>query len=94
MKLAKRMIVRGLLVAEVIVFAWTYVYGTQGLCHVWACHKENEVLESQIVALQTDISRIEQELHAWNTNPFYKEKIAREQLQMAREGDTIYYLQS
>ena len=39
--------------------------------------------------LKNEIAQLEKEMYAWQTDDFYKEKIAREQLQMARKGDEL-----
>jgi len=31
-------------------------------------------------------------MFAWQTDDFFKEKVAREQLQMARKGDELFYI--
>lgn len=42
--------------------------------------------------LNEQILELTQQIEAWNTDPFYKEKIAREQLQLARPNDEIYFV--
>lgn len=78
--------------AEVIVFGALYIYGSHGMKSLNALRDEVTVANAQVVSLQEEVTSLEKELNAWQHHPFYKEKIAREQLQMARAGDTIYYL--
>ena len=40
--------------------------------------------------IQGSIKQIELDIDIWKSDPFYKEKIAREQLGMAREDEIIY----
>jgi hypothetical protein len=42
--------------------------------------------------MKDEIEQLEQEIYAWQTDDFYKEKVAREQLQMARKGDELFYI--
>ena len=44
--------------------------------------------------LQQEVKTIQEDIDLWKTDDFYKEKIAREQLQMARKGDKLFYIKS
>ena len=69
--------------AEVMGFGAIYIYGTHGIQSLHVLQDEVAVANNQVVALQQEVTVLEKELHAWQHHPFYKEKIAREQLQMA-----------
>jgi cell division protein FtsB len=90
--LTKKIIMRCLFVGEIGLFAWTYVYGRQGIFYLQTLAQENRVIESEIEQLRTELVEQEKEMLKWEEYPFYKEKIAREHLQLAREQDEIYYL--
>lgn len=75
-----------------MVFVSTYVGSSGGLSTVYAMKKENEDLKKKLVYLEQDINKIENEYNKWICEPFYKEKWAREQLQMARADDEVYFL--
>jgi cell division protein FtsB len=92
MKIPKRLVTRFLLSAQVIFFGWAYFFGTQGLVSLCRYEHENNEQATQNEHIRQRVASLNKELHAWHTHPFYKEKVAREQLQMAHEGDTIYYL--
>jgi cell division protein FtsB len=47
-------------------------------------------LAAEIEQLRTENARITEEIDAIRTDPFYQEKIAREELNMALPGETIY----
>ncbi len=47
-------------------------------------------LENDIQQLQTENARLFQEIEAMQTDPFWQEKIAREELNMALPGEMIY----
>lgn len=88
----KRLLMRILLCVEMCIFGYLYVCGKNGLQLL--THKKQELvhLENQCAALQQDISLLQSDIYAWQTNDFYKEKIAREQLQMARKDDKLFYV--
>lgn len=88
----KKKLLRIVFAAEVILFFGYYFCGSQGLQHMWRLQAENNEFEQNLAQLITEITALEQQIHAWNTQPFYKEKMAREQLQMACAGEQIYYL--
>jgi len=92
MKTVKQTALRIFFAIEIIVFAWVYVFGPQGMQVLRDVQKENVTLEATITTLRSEMHQLEDQVVAWKTYPFYKEKIAREQLQMARKGDQVYYL--
>lgn len=92
MGMNKRMVLRKLLVVEVVIFIGYYLFGVHGLQAIKCIKRENGMLQESIVHMQKEIAGLENDIVQWDTNLFYKEKIAREQLQLAREGDEIYYL--
>lgn len=88
----KKTCMRLLLIIEMSGFAYLYVYGVNG---IQSLHKQRKMvigLEKNVVKLKDDIKKLEEEMYVWQTDDFYKEKIAREQLQMARKGDELFYI--
>ena len=92
MKNIKRRILRLFFVMEIMVFAGFYILGPHGIRAQKQMIEQNEVLKSETLALETELHVLENSIAQWNAHPFLKEKIAREQLQMARKGDRIYYI--
>jgi len=89
---AKRIFMKVLLVGEMAAFGHLYLFGKNGIN---ALRKQKAVvveLENNIVALQDEVAQLKEEIYVWQTDDFYKEKIAREQLQMARKGDELFYI--
>jgi cell division protein FtsB len=83
---------RLLLLVEMAGFGYLYMYGTNGM-QTLAKQRETVItLENNVVKLKNDIEHLEEEIYAWQTDDFYKEKVAREQLQMARKGDELFYI--
>lgn len=92
MKVIDRLLFRIFFCLEVIFFCVMYVIGSQGMRVVWRQEVENNLFELSTKELEREVVCLKNDVQAWQKNPFYKEKIAREQLQMARGNDTIYYL--
>jgi len=89
---SKSYISRIFLVGEILIFVGIYFFSVNGLPKLSLLRDENKKLEQEIVLLQSEISVLDNEVVAWNTDPFYKEKVAREQLQMAREHEEILFI--
>lgn len=92
MGIRKRIIMRIAFAIELVLFAWFYQYGVYGMHYIHQLCEENRVCEQKIDALVSHIAQKEQELVSWQTEPFYKEQLAREQLHMARDGEEIYVM--
>ncbi len=54
--------------------------------------EENNMSNTQVKQLQDEVTDLGYQINAWKNNLFLHEKFAREQLHMARSGDTIFYL--
>lgn len=77
---------------ELIIWSVLYYCGDQGIRQIQQMKATNAQVQKHVVALQSDIAIYQHELDQWNTFAFYKEKIARERLQMARSTDMVFYL--
>ncbi len=77
---------------ELLIFSTVYIFGGQGLQTIYYMSQYNRQLQQDIVNLQQAVTALEQQLQYWQTDDFYKEQLAREQLQMARPQEQIYYL--
>lgn len=88
----KKIFMRVLLVVEMVAFGHIYFFGRNGFNVLQ--NQRNGVVELQnnIVMLDQEVALLEKEIYVWQTDDFYKEKIAREQLQMARKGDELFYI--
>lgn len=86
----KRTVLHGLFLIEVALVCWFYYYGASGIREIHHLQQENKRIEENIAFVQRDITECERELIVRHNDPFYKEKIAREQLHMARDGEEIY----
>jgi cell division protein FtsB len=76
----------------VALFAWLYFRGPQGLLTLQDMYAEHETMREGVQQLQQEVATLKHEIDTWQKHPFHKEKIAREQLQMARTDDEVFYL--
>jgi cell division protein FtsB len=88
----KKLTLRIFLALEIILFSLFYIFGSQGLQALMRLRHQNIILHNELESIQQDVKNLELELVDWRKNQFYKEKIAREQLQMARPEEDIYFL--
>ena len=89
---AKRFLLRLFFTIEIMVFIFIYFFGTQGLQVVMGMRKENGMLAFQTRQLQDEVDVLKEKITTWKSDPFHKEKAAREQLHMARPYDEVYFL--
>lgn len=88
----KKRIVRLIFAAEIFLFAMFYCYGAHGLYAVNQLKQENKALEMQMAQVKQEIALLEDEINTWSTDHFYKEKLARERLNMLRDDEEVYLL--
>jgi len=88
----KKLILRILLVLELFVFGFTYLFGKNGIVYLLKLKQENCKTVSEINELKTEIDQLQGEINQLKNDKFYKEKIARENLQLAHKDDQIYYI--
>lgn len=88
----KQIAIRLFLLSEMAVFGYVYMYGKNGFATLQVQKRVVEQVQKNVEQLKKEIAIIEEEIVAWQTDDFYKEKVAREQLQMARKGDEIFYI--
>ena len=94
MKKIKRSIVRIAFAAEILLISFYYFFGSHGLQALRALSSTNVKLLSDIESLTQETSALKHELEEWKTDNFYKEKQAREKLQLAYPHEDIYFLPS
>ena len=88
----KRGALRVFFCIEIIIFFSAYLFGINGIQALMRLQEENLQLETELASMHEGVQELENEIYAWNSQPFYKEKIAREHLQMACTDDTVYYV--
>ncbi len=92
MKELKRTVVQLFLGVEIIVVTFMYLVGSGGLLAIKSANRQNAALLAEIAQGQEEVKGLNRELVDRKNNPFYKESIARKELQMAYENEVIYLL--
>ncbi len=92
MKEVKRLILRVFLIGEVLALSGWYIGGNSGLRAIRSAERYNKQVLADIDTLEKEIGILKDELEERQKNSFYKERIARQELQMAREHEEIYLL--
>jgi len=88
----KKILLRVFLVAEIVVLSYVYLCGKSGLYALQQARTDVKKLDQEIVLAKNEVAQLESKISAWETDDFYKEKFAREQLQMARRDEEIFYV--
>ena len=91
-KKLKKYIFYSLLMTEFLIFSYNYIFGKNGLYFLINLKKENKKDKNQIILIKDDILQLKRQIQDWDQDSFYKEKIAREKLQMSRGNEQIYYI--
>ena len=92
MKNIKQLCLRVFFGIEIVLFAYMYLFGPHGMRALMNIEQDTVQLNSEVTDLQTQVHSLEFTIAQWDVHPFYKEKIAREQLQMAGKNEEIYYV--
>jgi len=75
----------------VLVLLFVFLtFGEWGLLHYWQLSDERTRLERRIRALQRDNEHLREKIYRLANDDRYLEKIAREELGLAREGEVVY----
>lgn len=91
MKNVRKRLLRVLFAIEIVGFSYLYFFGNDGLRAVKKLQAERDSIAAQVAHIKYDIAALDRDIASWQTDPFYKEKCAREQLHMARRGEEVYY---
>lgn len=88
-----RLLVRySILTAIVIVFLYTAFFSSFGINSYFKIKYEIDVENQKIVKLEKNIKKIEKSIKNLSKNGFELEKLARQDLQMGSQGETVYLL--
>lgn len=92
MKETKKKALRFFVGAEIVVVTFLYLCGNSGVRALQAADAQNNQLLEEVKQLEMETTSLARELAERQTNPFYKESIARKELQMAYPDETVYLL--
>jgi cell division protein FtsB len=77
--------------ASIIALLLTYaVVGERGAIHLWRLQGEKSKLDEQNYRLQKENEALRQKIARLRNDDYFLEKIAREELNLARPGEVIY----
>jgi cell division protein FtsB len=79
-------------VAASITLGLAAVFGKGGLFDALRYRQERNRLRDEIARLESETTRLESELHALATDDLQVERIAREELSLARPGEVVVLL--
>ena len=68
------------------------LFGDRGILHVLVQRERTAQLAQEIEDLRARNQRISSEIHALRTSPLAIERIAREELGLARPGETVFLI--
>jgi cell division protein FtsB len=88
----KKKLWRLFLMVWVVVCGIYYCSGRRGVFEIRSLQELNKQLGLEVVALENRVGLLQTQIEAWSQEPFFKEKLAREQLQLAYPEDIIYYV--
>jgi cell division protein FtsB len=88
----KQWILRLLVCVECLFFVGIYCMGSHGWYARRCLQREINTLTRQVHELEVDNSNLDDARTRWHNSSFGREKMARERLQMARAGETVYYI--
>lgn len=78
------------LVIFALLFVLFLLFLTPKILHVRTLQKRSEDLELELRRLHLENRALETELRLLTSDPVYVEKVARQQLNKAREGEIVY----
>jgi cell division protein FtsB len=83
---------KALVLAAFLIVATTVLnslFGERGILGLLKAQEEHEQLLREVEALEAENDRLSAEIHALRSDPLVVERLARETLGMAREGETV-----
>ena len=90
----RRFALQCIVCGELLIFGYTCFYGRHGIQNLHLLAEQKQKMEEKIVHQEQAIAKIATEITDWQENPFLYERIAREQLHMARSHEILYHVPS
>jgi cell division protein FtsB len=76
-----------------IVFLISFFFSKEGISELQRARQRVAVLQQDIERLRTENQQLAEQVHNLRNSTFSVEKIAREDLGMAREGEIVYVVE-
>lgn len=92
MRFAKKNVGRFAFVIELVLFSGYYLIGANGIVTLISMSREIKSVQLEVSTLKDEVQHLQHHIALQKKHPFFKEKIAREQLQMAHENEEIYVI--
>lgn len=83
---------RGLFVGLIVTGAYFVVWSDVGILRYQQSKQELMIDESRLAVLNTKVVGLKQKIFDWKSDDFNVEKVARENLGLARKNEIIYIL--
>ena len=84
-------IYRTILIIQASTFIYLFWWGPRGWRDIAPLEAQVVAAQEQVDAQKLIVAQLEAEEQSWHTDSFNKERVAREELQMARAGDVVFY---
>lgn len=81
---------RVVVIGVAVVLAGFTLFGSRGFVHRFQLERQKAELEQKIREAEAEQKRLQQESRSLDTNKRTIEKVAREQYDMTRPGETVY----
>lgn len=88
----KRIIISVVLISELILFGYFFVYGSHGVQSLNILKKTHQKSQRATQEMNNQIKELQALMQEWTEEPFLIEQTAREKLQMACPDDTVYFI--
>lgn len=79
-----------LLFVQLTTIGYWYTYGTRGLYPLYYLYQDKAQAKQEVELLKLELAQLENEVKEWHSDPYYGQKVAREQLQLVQSSDVIY----
>ena len=80
--------------ALIILLSLVTIVGERGALHLWRLRGEKSRLDEQNYRLQKENEALRRRVYSIRNDDDYLEKVAREELNLARPGEIVYRFQS
>ena len=88
--IAKKFLYKFLILC-IAIFSLSFLTWSEfGLIKHFRIKKEFCKKQHELIALQKEVKKLKKKLTAWKTDPFYIEKMAREELCMGYPNEVVY----
>jgi cell division protein FtsB len=85
----KMLIAAGILLA--LYFLASFILGEMGLVKYYRMKAQFLTLNKEIAKLKQDNAKLAKDVRSLRSDPAYLERIARDKLGLARQGEIVYY---